>query len=322
MFVEVNEIKRSSSVKDGEMEITEDAVLKVLKAVNVRKSSGPDGVCGRVLKYCAKELCGIFRFIFQASIDLCKVPLIWKTSTVIPVPNDFRSIALTSLAMKCLEKIVKTEIRKETEHLLDPLQFAYRHGKGVEDATLTILNLVHTHLEKEKAHATIMLVDFSSAFNTLQPHLLLKRLQSDFELNPLALWILDFLLARPQRVCVNGYLSDSVCIFTGSPQGCVLYPLLLIVYRNNCTSDHENIFLIKFSDDTAVIRMLFGDQNDHGPVVSDFVNWCDESYLCPNLSKTKDLFIGFRRKSTQPDPTVIHNETIHHYEYLGTTIRF
>ena len=84
---------------------------------------------------------------------------------------------------------------------MDPLQFAYRHGKGVEDATLTILNLVHTHLEKEKAHARILFVDFSSAFNTLQPHLLLKRLLSDFELNTsLAMWILDFLLERPERM--------------------------------------------------------------------------------------------------------------------------
>ena len=38
---EVNEIKHSCSVKDDEIEITEDAVLKkMFKAINVRKSSG------------------------------------------------------------------------------------------------------------------------------------------------------------------------------------------------------------------------------------------------------------------------------------------
>ena len=48
-----------------------------------------------------------------------------KTSIVIPVPkilkptslNEFRPIAITSLAMKCLEKIIETEVFKETEHL-------------------------------------------------------------------------------------------------------------------------------------------------------------------------------------------------------------
>ena len=56
----------------------------------------------------------------------------------------------------------------------------------VQDATLTILNLAHTHLEKDKAHAIILFVDFSSAFNTLQPHLLLNRLlyhASDIQLS-------------------------------------------------------------------------------------------------------------------------------------------
>ena len=57
-----------------------------------------------------------------------------------------------------------------------------------------------------------------------------------------------------------------------------------------------------------MVSLLFGDQN--GPVVSDFVNWCDEAYLCQNVSKTKDISIHFRRKSTQPQPTVIHSEIV------------
>ena len=69
-------------------------------------------------------------------------------------------------------------------------------------------------------------------------------------------------------------------------------------------------FFIKVSDDTVVISLLFGDQNGHVPVVSDFVNWCDESYLCLNVSKTKDLSVDFRTKSTQPQPTVIHDKTV------------
>ena len=111
-------------------------------------------------------------------------------------------------------------------------------------------------------------------------------------------------------MCVNGCSSDSVCISTGSPQGCVLSPLLFMLYTNDCKSYHENTFFIKVSDDTVVISLLFGDQNGHVPVVSDFVNWCDESYLCLNVSKTKDLSVDFRTKSTQPQPTVIHDKTV------------
>ncbi len=34
-----------------------------------------------------------------------------------------------------------------TESLLDPMQFAYRPKRGVEDATITLLHLLIRHLE-------------------------------------------------------------------------------------------------------------------------------------------------------------------------------
>ena len=69
--------------------------------------------------------------------------------------------------------------------------------------------------------------------------------------------------------------------------------------------------------------MLFGDQDDHGPVVSDFFNWCDDFYLCLNVSKTKDPSTDFRKESVQLQPTIIYNETVEsfdHYKYLGMAV--
>jgi hypothetical protein len=82
--------------------------------------------------------------------------------------------------MKTLEKIVKSLVLAATEKSLDPLQFAYRAGRGVSFAKLFIFNTMYKHLEKPKAHARILFADFSSAFNTIQPHILVQRLLSDF----------------------------------------------------------------------------------------------------------------------------------------------
>ena len=59
---------------------------------------------------------------------------------------------------------------------LDPLQFAYKASRGVEDASLTLLNMITQHLEKAKAYVRILFADFSGAFNTIEPYVLLKRL--------------------------------------------------------------------------------------------------------------------------------------------------
>ena len=167
----------------------------------MRKSAGPDGISGLVLKNCATQLSGIFHSIFQASLSLQNVPTLKKTSIVVPVPkksrpanpNDFRPVALTAHVMKSFEKIIMTR----TNHLLDPLQFAYRPGRGVEDAAETLISYILCHLEDAKTHARVLYLDMSFAFNTLQPHLLFKRLISEFKLeSELALWVLAFLVGK------------------------------------------------------------------------------------------------------------------------------
>ena len=94
---------------------------------------------------------------------------------MIPVPkitnprqfNDFRPVALTSLIMKISEKILKNLVLSIVDEKLDPLQFAYQSGRGVEDANLFILNNLYKHLEKPQAHVRLLFADFSSAFNTM-----------------------------------------------------------------------------------------------------------------------------------------------------------
>lgn len=120
-------------------------VTRLLKQTKVNKSPGPENICGRVLKACAPQLSGIFKVIFVQSLQLQSVPKIWKHAIIVHVAktkSPFRPVALTSLVMKVFEKTVKQDILKQTIGLLDPLQFAYQAGRGVEDATLSLINLL------------------------------------------------------------------------------------------------------------------------------------------------------------------------------------
>lgn len=210
-----------------------------------------------------------------------------------------------------------------THQLLDPLQFAYRPSRGVDDAIITLLHLVYTHLEAPKTHAKIVFFDFSSAFNTINPYILAQRMHMDFGLDVgLINWILDFLSQRIQRVKVGSNLSDIIITNTGSPQGCVLSPLLFILYTNNCFSSHPNRHFIKYADDTALVSLLTEDEHDHGPVLQDFIDWCDESKLHLNTAKTKEMSIDFR-KSKSSSCTSINGQIIQavtEYKYLGVVL--
>lgn len=241
-------------------------VKKAFHTVNVNKSQGPDNISGRLIKSCADELSPIFQAIFDKSLQTQHVPSLCKEAVVVPVPkssrpkilNDFRHVALTSVVMKVFEKIIRNVIMKATEHQLDPMQFAYRPNRGVEDALLTLLNLILKHVESKGTFARLLFIDFSSAFNTTQPHILIKRLLEQFEIRKnLVGWILDFLTDRSQRVRINGVLSDPVFSSTGSPQGCVLSPLLFTLYTNMCQGRHENKSIIKYADLRTVFESKY-----------------------------------------------------------------
>ncbi len=238
--------------------------------------------------------------------------------------NDFRPIALTSLVMKVFEKIIKRELVKAVEDILDPFQFAYRSKRGVDDAVLTLLNLVFRHLESPATHAHLLFLDFTSAFNTIQPHILASKLLSYFNLCPSIVgWIVDFLTDRSQRVRVNSALSDVLFSSTGSPQGCVLSPILYILYTDDCRSSHPDRHVLTFADDTVIVSLLQGEDTAPGPVVDDFIHWCDDSSLNLNVTKTKDMCIDFRRNSNPPLSTVINGETVERvstFKYLGVVI--
>lgn len=324
-----------SSLKPGSSALTfrTEDVVRALRKTRERSSPGPDNISSRVLRHCAGQLGSVFRTLFQHSLDSHTVPQLWKQSTVIPIPkktnpktlNDLRPVALTSLVMKAMEKIIKQHIISVTDPLMDPLQFAFRTGRGVDDAKIFIMDTIHKHLELPDSSVRLLFADFSSAFNTLQPHILATKLSSHFHLDDqLILWTLDFLTNRTQKVRVNNSLSGLRSTSTGSPQGCVLSPLFFILYTDDCRSTQPNCHLVKYADDTVLLSLLSGPSQHHGPVLQEFVEWCDSSNLELNVSKTKDMVVTFSSRQKElaaAVTTTIHGmpvEVVEEYKYLGT----
>lgn len=81
---------------------------------------------------------------------------------------------------------------------------------------LFLLNVLCRHLENSGSFARLLFVDFSSAFNLLQPVILGQKPINQFHFNHgIVSWIMNFLIDRQQRVMDNGVLSDIVNISIG-----------------------------------------------------------------------------------------------------------
>ncbi len=128
--------------ENEDLVISEMDVRTELHKFNIRKACGPDNIPGRVLKVCANQLAPVFTTIFNLSFNQGVVPISFKSSIIIPVPktpcpgslNDYHPVALTSVVMKCFERLVRDYICSSLPCGLDRLQFAYRPNSSKDDA--------------------------------------------------------------------------------------------------------------------------------------------------------------------------------------------
>ncbi len=300
--------------------------------MNTRKAAGPDGIPGMVLKGCADQLSGVLTNLFNLSLIQASIPSCLKSSTIIPISkksatdslNDYRPIALTPIIMKCFERLVLHHLKTCLPSTFDNHQFAYRANRSTEDAIAIVLHNALSHLEHQESYVRMLFIDYSSAFNTIIPDILFSKLTDlGFPLLTCT-WIRNFLTDRPQTVKLGPNLSSTRTLSTGSPQGCILSPILYSLYTHDCRPVHYQNNIIKYADDTTIVGLITkGDEAAYRNEILRLSEWCSANNLILNTTKTKEIILDFRRHKADPAPLYINRdcvERVQTFKFLGTII--
>ena len=217
-------------------------VFKLVKDINVSKSSGLHNISSFIVKEAFAVLVEEVTHLFNLSISSSKFPKAWKDALVIPIPKsgdlskvqNFRPISLLPLPGKLLEKLVHKHLSDyiESEALLINVQHGFRKNHSTVHAVAQFTDYVNT--KRDLGMPTLaMYVDFRKAFDCVKYSVLLKKL-ADLGLSQGTLeWIRSSLSDRRQRVLANSHLSSLQSIKQGVPQGSVLGPLFYIIYAND-----------------------------------------------------------------------------------------
>ena len=160
-------------------------------------------------------------------------PRKWKTENLTIIPktsnpstlNECRNISCTSFFSKVLEGVILDRIREEIPG--DPNQFGGEKRCGAEHMLVDMWEEILSGMDQGDSAAVILSVDFEKAFNRMRHKSCIEALELLGASSDLIKIISSFLSGRQMRVRIGEFLSHTVPIWCGSPQGsvlgCILY---------------------------------------------------------------------------------------------------
>ncbi len=290
--------------------IRPEDVERRLMNLKVNKATGSDGIPAWILRDFAPYLAGPICAIFNSSLREGYLPELWKTADVVPLPkwtppctieSDLRPILLTPIVSKVLEYFTCGWIKKAITPSINPNQYGAISGSSTTHALVDMMHYIYSSVDKPGHHVRSLLLDYSKAFDSVNHHIVLQKLDEAGCPPLLTRWAASFLLQRKQRVRVGDHYSPLVSLNGGTPQGTLFGPLSFIVHLGdfNTPAPVDHIYV----DDTTISSESDDPADQCMQRSADYsVQWAQDNDMRLNALKTKELVFSFAKKPTHFDP--------------------
>ena len=163
------------------------------------------------------------------------------------IEKDIRPISLTPIVANVFESIIIKWVDETIEGEIDGKQFGGISGTSTTDVLVELVHMWYKATDKLNSYVRVVMLDFSKAFDLINHHLLLDKLQSYGLPAHILRWKATFLLDRAHRVKIGNEYSHSGHPNSGVPQGTLSGPKCFLVYINDLRT---TVPLYKYVDDS------------------------------------------------------------------------
>lgn len=218
--------------------ITINDVNEAIKCLPRKKAPGVDHLTIEMLAPLNHILTPILVYLFHPCWRWSYTPLSWRVAQIVPIhkkgpatdPGNFRSISLTSIFRKILEKCLYLDLRDQSP-TLDIAQGGFREARSTLDQALCLAEICSILRKHYAVNPTLVFLDIRSAYDTVNRDYVWKTLAPC--IYPTLLGLLKNLFNDVQiEVLLGNTKSARFSPKTGLLQGSIPSPFLYSIYIN------------------------------------------------------------------------------------------
>ena len=242
--------------------LTTSQVQEAIKQSKNNNSQGPNKLNIRHLKQIGPLGLALLMSMFKTALNKNIIPHTWKlVNIVVPIPKpnkdtnkgtSYRPISLLSVITKTLEKSLLPYITANIPNT--PMQ----HGYKTQHSTVTALHTLNNTVAKgfnqmaPPARTITVALDMSKAFDTINIHTLIRKLQQTNIPGMIIKFIENYINGRKAYTTYRNHTSTQRQFKTGVPQGGVLSPTLFNIYTSDLPPPSAPVQVMAYADDITI----------------------------------------------------------------------
>ena len=290
--------------------VSEEELKKIILSRKI-KTCAQDTIPAELLKACLDQILPALTKLVNISLSTGSIqglkeavitPLLKKYDLDKETLSNYRPVHNILYLSKVIETVVSIQLtgQMDRNNLHIPYQSGYKPNHSCETLLLSLVDSVLKTMDDKKC-TIYMLLDLSSAFDTVEHDRELSILYNEIGLRDVALeWFESYLLDRRQAVNIKGSISEFSNTSYGVPQGSVLGPILFNIYvRNFIQMLNEAGYSVHgYADDHQVGR-IFSIEFQYSAIRCSIPHcleliacWMKASFLKLNSSKTQVIIFA------------------------------